>query len=429
MREITREDFTPDTSPPRSIRELVEMELSTTTLEYKGKDYHRPEQPPDIDELMEQVYRKIEQEAIRLFHSNEAWALKSYCFQTILKDSVESDENLIKISDQLMSPVVDFTNKGYDPLRKFKEKLTADGKPKHSIAQYMVIAAKFVGWAGRQRRYSDELITEYIAHLRTDGYIKKTKNRKTGETTWAKADYTKATLLKECRMLQTFFRVLNGRKDYTLPVSMPKVPGAEDLHQPMLTKEQLEDLIFNTAINYVPARWIQHLCISSLFGCRISELTDYEVNLDGANDSFVNIYTVKGGTPRRHQLPPEVIPLFLVSTEPMSESMLYHAFKRMTENLDLPERSGWHSIRRTVITCVYDEVNAKDLTIARFFRWKTGMASIGMLPTYVKTPVAESDAQIMSQHPLREVWSVVVPAILENHPQYQGLSHSMKIVI
>jgi len=185
----------------------------------------------------------------------------------------------------------------------------------------------------------------------------------------------------------------------------------------MLTHDQIEELIVSTVIDKLPVNWIVRLAISTLYGARVSELTDVTVHLDG-KDSCVLIKTRKGGERRQQPIPATLLPLFGVEINPMTISGLYYAFRSMSDKMgwNLPERSGWHSIRRRCVTDIYTGTNCKDIPIAKFFRWR--MASVGQLPTYVKIPTETSDADILKQHPFLEIWETLVPLLMEFHPEY-----------
>jgi len=405
-------------------------------LSFSLEDLVKEESPKDLTEdqvsdLMKKVYSKIEKEALSVYHSAEPWALRAWALQNILRESV-ADEAMSEVAHNLISPVIEWqASQAIDPVSKFHQKLVADGKPTHSIRQYMVSATKFVARKGRKRVYPEADIIEHFAWLREKGYVKKTRNRKTGEVKWTEAKYTQASLRREYVMLQEFFRFLHKDKKWSMPVARVKVPTADELNQPMLTHEQIEELILSTVIDRLPSNWIARLAVSTLYGARVSELTDIQVHLDG-NDSSVFIRTRKGGERREQPIPATLLPIFAIGIEPMSEWGLYYAFRSIAGKLgwDLPEGSGWHSVRRRVVTDIYTATDAKDIPIAKFFRWRVG--GIAQLPTYVKVPSKTSDIDILKQHPFLEMWETVVPLLMELHPEYircdkaQTIYHTMK---
>jgi hypothetical protein len=426
MRQTVKERSDFELEPPTSLKDIVRDELIAGGYDdfRRGKEVE-PITDEGVDQLMKRIYEKIEKEALATYHSNEPWALRQWALSHILRDGVT--EETAEIAHGLISPVIEWqAGQEFDPLSKFRSKLIADGKPEHSIRQYVVPVAKFMARKGRKRIYPDEDIIEHLAWLREEGYIKKVKNRKTGEVHWQKAKYTKASLRREYVMLQEFFRFLHGNRGYQLPVAKQKVPTAQDLNQPTLTSEQLETLIFSSVIDSLPRQWIVRLAVASIYGARVSELTDISVSLDGT-DSSIFIRTRKGGERRRQPIPTTLLPLFAVPIKPMSEYGLYYAFRTMVDKIgmELPERAGWHSIRRRVVTDIYTKTNAKDLPIAKFFRWQVG--GVAQLPTYVQVPMETSDSEILSQHPYVEVWENIIPLIMKLHGGYRTCQKAQEL--
>jgi hypothetical protein len=425
----TRDDFKPDLD--FNLKDWVQDALLAESV-----DKREPPQFTDesIDQLMKQVYEKIEREALTTYHSNEPWALRQWALGNIMRDEI-ANEASNEIAHNLISPVLEWQQQQpFDPISKFHEKLVADGKSKHSIKEYMVSVAKFAARKGRKRTYPREDIIEHFAWLREHGYTKKTKIKETGEVYFTEKKYTQATLRREYVVLQEFFRFIEDRSDWKMPISRVKVPTADELNQPILTHDQVEDLIVSTVIEKLPINWIVRLAVSTLYGARVSELTDITFHLDGV-DSSVYIKTRKRGERRRQPLPAALLPIFAIPMSNMTESSLRYAFRSMSDKMgwNLPERFGWHSIRRRVVTDVYSSTNVKDIPIANFFRWRVG--GIGQLPTYVKVPTETSDTEILKQHPFLEVWETLVPLLMELHPEYarciqaQEIYHDMKILV
>jgi hypothetical protein len=290
----------------------------------------------------------------------------------------------------------------------------------------MVSISKFVARKGRKRTYLSQDIIEHFAWLREHGYTKKTKNRKTGEVYFTEEKYTQSSLRREYAVLQEFFRFISDNRGWQLPLARVKVPTADQLNQPTLTHDQVEDLIVSTVIDKLPVNWIVRLAVATLYGARASELTDFIVHLDGKNSSIF-IKTRKGGERRQQPIPVTLLPLFCVVIKPITINDLYYAFRSMSDKLgwNLPERSGWHSIRRRCVTDIYTGTNCKDIPIAKFFRWS--IRGVAQLPTYVKIPTETSDADILKQHPFLEIWETVVPLLMEFHPEYIKCSEAQEM--
>ena len=457
------DDFQPDTSPPTSIRQIVEEQISYTS--YDGKTYNRfPDE--SIDDLLQRVYEHIERQALEVYHSNAPWALRQWALNNILSEEVVSEAQ-VRIASELVSPVEEWQGKSYDPVAKYKEKLIADGKPDHSITVILMPVIRFVARKGRKRHYSNDEIIEHISHLRKDGYIKKHKvkvclcagcgekiddkglDKRTKafraykqnpcprcgsvekidkvEMRWDTVPYKPTTLYNEVVQLKQFFEFLHG-KDWAMPVAMPQVPDREEMYQPMLSDEELERLVFNTLFDMLPAEWIIRLATSTLYGCRVSELGDIKVFLDGENSS-IYIKTRKKGQPKRQPIPQALLPIFALDIQPVKEWKLQYILKSMCHKaeVELPERGGWHSLRRRVVTDIYEKTTAKEIPIINYFRWSTKQRHLSQLPTYVKSKVEATDQEIMSQHSILEMWEAIVPYLIKWHPEYSNNSRARQL--
>ena len=207
-----------------------------------------------------------------------------------------------------------------------------------------------------------------------------------------------------------------------MPVKMPEVPDREEMYQPMLSSEELEAVIFTSVIDLIPAEWIVRLAASTLYGCRVSELTDFQVHLDGTENS-IYIRTRKKGLRKRQPIPVSLAPIFAVPIQPMKEWKLQYILKSVCHKaqVHLPFRAGWHALRRRVVTDVYSKTTAKEMPIINYFRWSTKQRHLSQLPTYVKVPVEVSDQQLLAEHPVAKTWETIVPYLIKWHPQYIGV--------
>lgn len=114
----TKADFEPDQSPPNSLRELVLEQLGYTS--YDGKTSN-PLAVQSIDELMQAVFCRIEQQALEVYHSNKIWALKQWALEHVLSDTI-ANEATIKMVDSLIMPVKEWQVRGagQSPVEQFR---------------------------------------------------------------------------------------------------------------------------------------------------------------------------------------------------------------------------------------------------------------------------------------------------------------------
>jgi hypothetical protein len=67
----TREDFQPDDTPPRSIEDIVLGAISYTTYNGRIDNRDNPLATQSLDNLMKEVFARIERQALEVYHSNE----------------------------------------------------------------------------------------------------------------------------------------------------------------------------------------------------------------------------------------------------------------------------------------------------------------------------------------------------------------------
>lgn len=428
---ITREDF--ELEIPGSLREIVEDELHAAS--YNDFREGKPVRPIDdklVEEVLRRVCQHIEREALQTYHSSEPWALRQWMLNFLFKDVVVGEAQA-QIAHELISPIIDWQKEQpFDPLALFKKRLVAEGKSKHSRNMYMNTAAKFTAMKGRKRHYPDEDAVDYVAWLRSEEgcYIRKRKDKTTGEITWKKVRYKPTTIYSECERLLHFLRCLHG-KHYQMPVNMPKMPDSEDLYQPTLSNEEIETLVYGCIIDRPPADWIVRLVVSTIYGGRASELSDIEskyIHLDGASSTIL-IRTRKGGVRREQPIPESLVPLFAVDIKPMKEWKLQYILQSMCKKagVELPPGAGWHALRRRVVTDVYAETSVKDMPIIDYFRWSRKGRGLSQLPTYVKTPTEVSDHKILLEHPMVKMWEQIVPLLMQLHPEYKDCARARQL--
>jgi len=396
-----RKDFELDTTPPRSLRDLVIEQLNYTS--YNGKTNNALE-VQSLDGLMQQVFARIEQQALQIYKSNEIWALRRWCLEHILTDQIVN-EAACKIADGIVSPIVDWQHdQNFDPIQYYRRRLTTTlGLSEGTVRVYMATAAKFIGMIGRKASYTDDEIMQYLD--------------------WAGGHFnSKSSYVCECQRLQQFLRNLpNADRRRELPIRMPKMP--ETFNQPMFSDDDIETIAWASVIFKLKPSIIIRLVVASIYGGRKSELAELssdDFHLDG-DKSSIYIATKKGGDKRRQPLPQSLIPLFSVPIEPVNPVTLHVRLRNAVEQSGVEWKygSGFHSFRRNVVTML-DDLDVKDLAQYKFVRWATPR-HLGMLDRYRQRPSEESDAKILSIHPRVKLWETILPSMLEVNPYYRKL--------
>ena len=117
-----RSDFEPDQTPVRSIKEIIEQEISYTS--YDGKT-DNPLQVESMEQLLQRIYAHIEKKALERFKSNQLWAIKSWTYENILNEAVkealaEDAEDFAAFDERADEPLI-----SYDEMVK---RLKKDGR-------------------------------------------------------------------------------------------------------------------------------------------------------------------------------------------------------------------------------------------------------------------------------------------------------------
>lgn len=393
---MNRSDFEA-TSEPLSLKELVKEEVFG--YQQQGKDGQWYPKLPDesLDDIMKRVYEKIEREALVTYHSNAPWALRAWALSNILKEQVQ-DEAANEIAHGLISPVIEWQNKQpFDPIAHFQEQLKK--KAYTTKEGYLLTASRFVAKNGRKMHYTDEEIRQYISGM-ADRY--KDDN----------------TYYQECVRLRQFLRRLPGAdKNLELPIDMPKMPKKKH-YVYAFTLNDIETLIYATVIDNIHYSMVVRLIGSTVYGRRVTELTNFQVHLDGDN-STVLFPIRKGGEEVPHLIPKSLVPLFSVPIEPVSDFRLQRRLKQICKlaGIKLPYRGGYHSFRRTVATVVKKALRS-DIDTYKFMRWAEPRA-LNILAQYDQTRYEEVDRLVLDNHPIVKIWEQVTPYLLKLNTSYQ----------
>ena len=402
-----REDFELDKSPPRSLRELVIEQLDYTQRDGKTVPVE------SVDELLTRIYKHIEAEAIKRFKSNALWAIKAWTYENILRDAAAkaaacTDETLL---DELVSPIADWQHGEFDPIRNFRRTLELSERTPGYIKECMRVAHKLVGKYGKKRTYSQEELMEFIdeEHKR----------------------YRTSTYVTRVRQLKSFLESLpedeHGRRAKLPMRRIPSYPPIEEFDRPTFTGQEIDKLIYWCVLEAKPDIALR-LCIASTYGTRVGELamlSSKHINLDHDNDydnPTIMIPTEKKGRRVPQPIPTELVPLFSVPLSPMTGQRIQRQLKWLCKKAKVPirPRTGIHSIRRSVATALFEDEDLKELWVYRFLRWAEQGAGLGVMVRYIRTPISETDAKVISKHPYAKMWKDMM-MFLPHLEQYNAM--------
>jgi hypothetical protein len=395
-----RQDFEVEQTKPSSIRDIVIGELASTT--YKGKTIPKPE---DINTLLKRVYEHIERQALEVYKSNEPWALKAWAYSNLLKDTIADEANQ-QMVEELISPIMDWQDQGFDPIAHFQKRLTR--KSQRTREAYMQTAARFVAREGRKKYYTDEDVEDYQAYA-----MQRYPNQN--------------SYYQECRRLLIFLQKLPGGvkwKDKELPLENPEQPAKKSMYRPAASLEEIEQLVWACVLDPIPSYMVMRLLCATVYGRRRGELVDFDIHLNGEN-STVKFVTLKRGEESPHPIPQSLVPIFDAPNRSVGGVSLQRKLAKVCRKagVRLPPRAGYHWIRRRVSRTVRKACGS-DIDAYRFMRWAEPEREWGMLSWYEdEEEYGHGDMEILEKHPVVKMWEQACPYILKFNRYYQDCKH------
>ncbi|MBA7600749.1 hypothetical protein ES703_07808 [subsurface metagenome] len=262
---------------------------------------------------------------------------------------------------------------------------------------YVSYARNFLDYAGNLDK---ENVTRYLAKLKREGKAPNTINFAFG-------------------VIRRLFIVNTLDWDFRRGEA-PQV-GQRDVSKPALDPELIGIMIGAARGGKLDTACSCFLALSTTYALRRTEMCGLQPgDFDLVSDTIF-ISTGKFGRERYHLLPPEIKP-FLEAHDfdtRYSLQQMSQMFWRVVNGSGLealkPHRLGWHSIRRSVKTCL-DDAGLSPYAVHAFMRWKGvdrefamdvryhATHFIGLEGTTVVTDEAESDREIFEKHPLLEFW-------------------------
>jgi integrase len=417
----THADF--EGEAPSSLKEFLIDELDYINWDraIQGKPIEHYDNVA-IADLMQKLFEHIEKESLRLYHSNQPWAIKEWIVQNVLRKSVTSKDSL-KVAEGLVSPVIEWQKDFFDPIQNFRLKLEMSGKKRDYIREVLCVANWFVADYGRKRRYTENEILQFLRKLslRYDKHDNQGNIVTEGRIT--------STFVTKVAELKTFLSSLpedenTGRKQ-VIPFDLPSFP--DKFNQPVFNNEDVEAIIYTVLMEGKPEVCLR-LCLATIYGCRCGEIADMDSGQINLQDMTISVPTEKKGRRVPQPIPPNLKPLFSVPLHKIDKASVRRQLKAVCRKAGVkwPERSGIHSIRRAVVTALYSNMNLKELSIRRFMRWSLGRG-MGVMPTYVKIPAETTDREVLECHPFVKVWEELLPFI-KYLPQWENLRVSVQLV-
>lgn len=185
------------------------------------------------------------------------------------------------------------------------------------------------------------------------------------------------------------------------------VPKSVRKHKEILEKEEVE-MIIDRVKNYEAPHIAFMFVLATVYGLRRIEIYRLEKGDIDLRKGIFFVFTAKGGEPREHLIPDNLIPYFeeFVKSKPrkyrhIQELNAIFDFVVDRAGIELRPKLGWHSIRRCLVTELM-KTDVNPMIIRNFLRWKPRGSDI--LMEYTLYNPLEVDQTIFNVHPFLHLW-------------------------
>lgn len=178
---------------------------------------------------------------------------------------------------------------------------------------------------------------------------------------------------------------------------LPKIENTQII-KPALPKEDIIKLILSTESGGTAEEKV-YLALSTTYGLRRAEMANLSQEDFDFEENTIFIRTKKGGTPRKHLIPFQILNLLLrhdFSRTP-STSYISLLFQKICQNTGIILEKGraWHQIRHR-LNIELIEAGLSEISILSFLRWKYKQS---MAQYYYTPELRDLDDQVFRVHP------------------------------
>ena len=270
-------------------------------------------------------------------------------------------------------------------IQKLKDELVNYDRNKSTVNTYLTIASSFLK-SLKNKQFTDSDAISYLARLREEG----------------KADNTIRFTHYALRRLFVANKIEFSKRP----------PPIKILNRPYLNEDEIQELIKN-ARAFCDEQQKAFLVMSTIYALRRSEIIMIRPEDIDKKEHVIFIHTEKGGI-QREQFIPENIRKYIYNynwnydLSKATMSVLFYIIldKCKFKLEDLPNHSGWHSIRRSVVTYLM-QANVNPVSLSRFVRWKSQTTVPGaspMIAIYDRTEGIIADKEVFKIHPFLGLW-------------------------
>lgn len=272
-----------------------------------------------------------------------------------------------------LSQLIDKVRRIEAKLDTGKFELLLSDKTKETQSVYRSQVTKFRLWK-KKDTYGKWDVLAYVKHLKDKGFS---------------SSYIRGSFFA----LKLFFE----SQGWPWEAKLPKLRDTK-IVKPAMPKDDVIRLIQTTKARGTAEEQIC-LALSSTYGLRRSEIANLIPDDLDFDNNTIFIRTKKGGTPRSHLIPPQLLILlgsFDFSRTP-SVGTVNLLFKMICVKAGLPIKKGvnWHGIRHR-LNIELIEAGLPEITILEFLRWKYRQS----MAAYYYTPdQRDVDKRVFEVHP------------------------------
>lgn len=249
----------------------------------------------------------------------------------------------------------------------------------HTVHAYLGQAERFLDFAGTKQRYTKQELLSYVDTMVKDKYKGKSIT----------------TILAGVRSLFYSNDIPWPLDRRDLHLGLPE----DDEGGPVLSVADVVKMIAAARFNMVSA--IPAVALSTIYGLRPTEIS--QVLGAGLDGKHLEVQTAKGGRRREHVIPKELRGALTFKPWKIGTDGLHGGFERIMcgyVRKPLP-REGWHSVRRSVVTGLYN-ANVAGEVIHRFMGWKSIGKDISL--RYFRPDPEALDLEVYKAHPFLKFW-------------------------